>query len=397
MSTHPFTAQLEHWGPDATAERTVSLPEAEAYCRQLARTHYENFPVVSWLLPRRMHRHFYNIYAYCRWADDLGDEVRDPEESLRLLAWWRNELRGCYADLAVRHPETSRPAGSPATSDQRDTTSETGAAAPTQPIVPRTQDSVPGTQDSVRGTWDSGLGRENSVRGTAGAVRGQSSASDESAAITVPPPRHPVFVALQRTIHECNIPQQPFEDLISAFEQDQRVCEYETFEQLLEYCRRSANPVGRLVLEVCGESNGQNVDWADSVCTGLQLANFWQDVARDFDIGRVYLPHEDRERFGYRDEDLRNRVTNDAFLNLMRFEVDRAREYLLAGAPLVERMPGRLQVDVDLFIRGGLKILERIERIGYRVWERRPVVTRRDGLGMLSASLIRRLGAKGGL
>jgi phytoene/squalene synthetase len=113
-------------------------------------------------------------------------------------------------------------------------------------------------------------------------------------------------------------------------------------------------------------------------CTGLQLANFWQDVARDFDIGRVYLPKEDRERFGYSEEDLNNRVTNAAFLALMEFEVDRARELLKGGEPLVARMPGRLRVDIDLFVRGGLLILEGIERIGYRVWDQRPVVTKRQ-------------------
>ena len=201
--------------------------------------------------------------------------------------------------------------------------------------------------------------------------------------------QHPVFVALQKTIAQCNIPQQPFEDLILAFEQDQHLPEYDTFEQLLDYCRRSANPVGRLVLYVCGQFDEQNATWSDSICTGLQLANFWQDVAHDFDIGRVYLPAEDRERFGYSRDDFESRITNDAFLTLMQFEVDRAKEFLLAGLPLVERMPGRLQIDIELFVRGGLKVLERIEKSEYRVWDERPVVTKGDVASLFARSVCR--------
>ena len=303
-----FDEQLAQWGPDALRDRTASVAEAEAYCRALATTHYENFPLASWLLPRRLHQHFYNVYAYCRWSDDLGDEVRDPQRSLALLDWWRGELDACYAGTA----------------------------------------------------------------------------------------RHPVFVALRRTISEFDIPEEPLADLLSAFTQDQRVTRYETFAELRDYCRRSADPVGRIVLRLCRAHDERTVAWSDSICTGLQLANFWQDVARDLDIGRVYLPREDRLRFGYSDEDLENRVTSDAFLALMRFEVERARRFLLDGLPLVPRMPGRLQVDIELFARGGLKILERIESIGYRVWETRPVVTKRDAAGLfarcLGGAVLRRLG-----
>lgn len=285
-----FATELDQWGPQALPSREVTLAEAEAYCRALATTHYENFPLVSWLLPRHLHQHFHNVYAYCRWSDDLGDEVHDTQRSLELLGWWRGELAECYA------------------------------------------------------------GRT----------------------------RHPVFVALRRTIEEFQIPSQPFEDLLSAFEQDQRFLRYDTFEQLRDYCRRSADPVGRLVLYLCRAYDEQNVAWSDSICTGLQLANFWQDVSRDFEIGRVYLPREDRERFGYTEEDLENRVTNEAFLDLMRFEVDRARRFLIDGLPLVKRLPGRLCIDIDLFARGGLRILDRVEGIGYRVWQTRPVVTKAD-------------------
>ncbi len=297
-----FSRDLEVWGPHSS-QPTPNRADAAAYCRILATSHYENFPLVSWLLPKGLHQHFYNVYAYCRWADDLGDEVGDTAKSLELLAWWRGELAGCYA--------------------------------------------------------------------------GQT--------------RHPVFVALRGTIDAFSIPKQPFEDLISAFEQDQTIREYDTFERLRDYCRRSADPVGRLVLYLCREFTDENVAWSDSICTGLQLANFWQDVARDFDIGRIYLPREDYERFGYRLEDFHARLINPAFLDLMKFEVDRTRKLLTDGLPLVEQLPGRLQVDIDLFAHGGLRILQRIERIGYRVWETRPKVTKSDAMRLLVGALWRRL------
>lgn len=311
-----FAQQLARWGPDADRSEPVSLAEAEAYCRELAKSHYENFPVVSWLLPKQLHQHFYNVYAYCRWADDLGDEVGDAARSLELLAWWRGELL-------------------------------------------RIED------------------------------RGLRNASEPST--FNPKHAHPVFVALQRTIAEFNIPLEPFTDLISAFEQDQTVLEYDTFDQLHDYCRRSANPVGRIVLHLCRQYGDENVALSDSICTGLQLANFWQDVARDFDIGRVYLPAEDRARFGYTRDDLEGRVTNEAFIELMQFEVDRAREFLVAGLPLVDAMPGRLRIDIDLFARGGLKVLDRIAAIGYRVWDTRPTVKKRDVVGLFLKSLLRSL------
>ena len=301
-----FEQELQNWGPDRLAERNVSLADAEAYCRNLAQNHYENFPVVSWLLPRSLHQHFYNVYAFCRWADDLSDEVIGTEASLKLLAWWREQLASCYKGKA----------------------------------------------------------------------------------------EHPVFVALGKTIEECHIPAEPFENLISAFEQDQRITDYSTFSELLDYCRRSANPVGVLVLYVCGCHTERNVGWSDSICTGLQLANFWQDVSRDFDRGRIYLPREDRDRFGYSSADLQARTMNSEFLSLMQFEVDRAREFLLAGLPLVEHLPGRLKIDIELFVRGGLIILKRIEAIDYGVWEERPVVSKRDfaslTIGCIGRALARR-------
>jgi squalene synthase HpnC len=199
-----------------------------------------------------------------------------------------------------------------------------------------------------------------------------------------------VFVALQPTIEQFGIPREPFENLISAFEQDQVVHDYATYEQLRDYCRRSADPVGRLVLYLCERHSVENAAWSDSICTGLQLANFWQDVARDHAIGRIYLPREDRSRFRYDAAALARRQSTPEFIELLRFEVDRARQLLIAGLPLVEAMPGRLRIDIELFIRGGLQILREIERIGFRVWERRPIVSKTRFALLLGGALLRR-------
>ncbi len=295
-----FAKELERFGPGVA--RPVSPAEAQAYCSRLARTHYENFAVATFLLPRRLLRHFHNVYAYCRWADDLADETGGGPRALQLLRWWREELALCY--------------------DGR--------------------------------------------------------------------PRHPVMVALRPTIEKFRIPPEPFQDLLFAFEQDQLVKRYSTFEQLLGYCRHSANPVGRLVLYLCESYSEERADLSDHVCTALQLANFWQDVARDFAIGRVYLPDEDMRRFGYRREDLAARRFTPAFANLMRFEVERTRDLFYRGFPLVERMPPAVRPDIELFVRGGLGVLKRIERIGYNVWQRRPVLTKAEKAALLAGALWRR-------
>ena len=292
-----FAALLDRYGPDAACG-PVPLAEAERHCRELAASHYENFPVLSVAVPPRLRQDFANVYAYCRWADDLGDEIGGAATSLRLLDWWQGELDACYAG-----------------------------------------------------------------RGS-----------------------HPVFVALETTIARHAIPRQPFDDLISSFRQDQSKSEYETFAELRDYCRRSADPVGRIVLHLCGRYDAANAALSDSVCTGLQLINFWQDVARDADIGRTYLPREDRERVGYSDADLAARRTTPAFIELMRYEVDRARRLLEAGLPLADRMPGRLKAAIALFALGGLAICRRVERIGYRVWDERPKLTKGDKARLLIAA-----------
>jgi squalene synthase HpnC len=200
-------------------------------------------------------------------------------------------------------------------------------------------------------------------------------------------PRHPVMVALSETISAFDIPPTPFLDLLRAFEQDQRVKHYSTYDEVLGYCRYSANPVGHLVLYLCEAYNAENACLADHVCTGLQLANFWQDVARDLDIGRVYLPAEDRQRFGYGAADLEARRFTPAFAALLRFQIERARDLFHRGSPLVERMPADVQPDIELFIQGGLAILRKIEQQGYNVLEARPALAKWDKLALITGVL----------
>jgi squalene synthase HpnC len=298
----PFQDDLRRYGPIAEGQRAVSLDEALGYCARLTASHYENFSVVTWLTPRPLRPAFRSIYAFCRWSDDLGDEVGDPARSRELLAWWRGELRSLYEGRA----------------------------------------------------------------------------------------RHPVMVALAPTIEEFEIPIEPFEALISAFEQDQTVTEYTTYDQLLDYCSRSANPVGHLVLYLGRSFEPDNARLSDATCTGLQLANFWQDVARDLKIGRVYLPLEDREVFGYKNDDLRSLRFTPEFAELLRFEVDRARELFRQGRPLIDRLPRALAVDVDLFSRGGQAILDRIEARGFDVLTSRPEVGKLAKLQLLARALLSR-------
>jgi len=289
-----FTDDLQRYGPDASVR--VTRAEALAYCAGLTASHYENFSVVSWLTPRRHRAAFQSIYSFCRWSDDLGDEVGDPIRSRELLAWWRDELRALF---------------------------EHGRAD------------------------------------------------------------HPVMIALADTVDRYRIPIEPFEALISAFEQDQVVTEYETYPQLLDYCTRSANPVGQLVLYIAGAFNEPNARLSDATCTALQLANFWQDVARDLAIGRIYLPREDRDRFEYPISDLRGLKFTPRFASLLKFEVERTRSLFAEGRPLAARIPREMAVNIDLFSRGGLAILDRIERQGYDVLSSRPALTKRTKFSLM--------------
>jgi squalene synthase HpnC len=286
--------------PVAAATRYTTA-EAEAYTRWLATHHYENFHVVSFLLPKRLHQDFYNVYSYCRWADDLGDEMGDRSESLRLLAWWREQLEAMFA----------------------------GEAA------------------------------------------------------------HPVFVALRDTVARHAIPQEPFDDLIRAFEQDQCVTRYRNWQELHGYCRNSANPVGRLVLYLCGYADAARQQLSDATCTGLQLANFWQDVTVDLEKDRVYIPLDLLEGHGCTVDDLFARQATPALRAVMREVVEYARNLFRAGAPLASMVDRRLALDLDLFNRGGLRILDKIAEQNYDVFSRRPVISKAERVWLLLAALAR--------
>jgi len=294
--TAPIAVGWNRLPPEyAIPERAPLIAEAQEYCRRLARSHYENFSVATWFLPRRLRQHFFNIYAYCRISDDLGDEVGDPQASLVMLDQWQAELDACYAGN----------------------------------------------------------------------------------------PRHAVFVALQETIRKFDIPQDPFADLLKAFRQDQTVTRYETFDDLLGYCRYSANPVGHLVLYLCGYRDPERQALSDSTCTALQLANFWQDVSDDYSRGRIYLPLEDLRRYQVAEEDISAGRNAPPFCELMRFQVERARQWFQRGLPLAGQVDRELAVDIELFSRGGQEILNAIERQGYAVLGRRPVISKARKLALV--------------
>ena len=280
-----------------------ALDEAQAYTRWLATHHYENFNVASWLLPRELHQGFYDVYAYCRWADDLGDEVPDSARAIALLDDWEGELRHAYA------------------------------------------------------------GR----------------------------PAHPVFIALAVTVQRYDIPIEPFADLLRAFRQDQSVKRYQNWDGVLGYCRYSANPVGRLVLYLCGVRDVERQELSDCTCTALQLANFWQDVARDLDKGRIYIPLDRLAAHGLADDDLLARRFDPRYAGLMKELIAYTRDLFARGLPLAQRVPAALRVDIDLFSRGGLAVLEAIERIGYNTIEQRPALSRRTQARLLGRALFTRL------
>jgi squalene synthase HpnC len=263
----------------------ASLAEAEEFTRRLAHGHYENFSVISLLLPKRLRQDFCNLYAFCRIADDLGDELGDTDQSLRLLDRFRDDLHRCYA----AKPSTA------------------------------------------------------------------------------------VFVALAHTTQKHSIPIQPFLDLIDAFQQDQRISRYRTFEDVADYCRRSANPVGRLVLYVCGYGDEARQRLSDYTCTALQLANFWQEVRRDFlDLDRIYLPADSMDRFGVSESQLRAQRVDDNYRNLIRFEVDRAEGLFSLGAALLPTLDRSVRPHVSLFGRGGRAILQAIRHQRYDTLSSRP-------------------------
>jgi phytoene synthase len=250
--------------------------------------HYENFPVASWLLPRRLREPVGAIYAFARSADDIADEGElNPAERLQQLDAYRGEL------------------------------------------------------DDIR----SGS-----------------------------PTHDPMFLRLRQAIASQELPLQPFSDLLDAFSQDVVKTRYADFAELMAYCRRSADPVGRLLLRLYRADSPQQLAWSDSICSALQLINHWQDVNLDWRKGRVYLPQEDLRRFSVTEAQIGSAVVNANWCSLMRFQVERARAMMLAGSPLGRSLPGRIGMDLRLIIAGGLRILEKIEAVSYDVFRRRPVL-----------------------
>jgi squalene synthase HpnC len=204
-------------------------------------------------------------------------------------------------------------------------------------------------------------------------------------------PRHPVFVALAPTVRKFEIPKHEFSDLLTAFRQDQSISRYETFDSLLGYCRFSANPVGHLVLYLCGYRDCERRLLSDYTCTALQLANFWQDVSADYAKGRIYLPLEDLRRFGVNEDVIRDAENTSAFCEMLKFEVERAREWFLQGLPLIAKVDRALATDIELFSRGGQEILNAIERRDYAVLGRRPVISKSRKLALVARSALKKL------
>lgn len=262
--------------------------------------HYENFPVASILMPRRLRRPVAAIYHFARAADDIADEGDLPgEERLRQLDEFRAEL----ARIAANE-------------------------------VPLTQ----------------------------------------------------LFLNLAAEIRQHALPIQPFYDLLDAFSQDVTKKRYANFDELLDYCNRSANPVGRLLLHLYDEATPVNIAYSDAICTSLQLINFWQDVAKDYAIGRIYLPLDEMAQYGVTEEQIAHGMTDAAWRQLMEFQVKRARAMMISGAPLGSILTGRIGMEMRMVIAGGLRILDKLEGVQFDMFRRRPVLRPHDWFIMLVKS-----------
>jgi len=288
----------------------VADPDAaEAYTRSLTHSHYENFSVVSILLPKHLRQDFCNVYAFCRIADDLGDEVRDKTKSLQYLADFRLHLQNCYAPLSPSPP----------------------------------------------------LPLSSSV----------------------------VFTALRQTIRRHDIPIDPFDQLIRAFEQDQTVTRYQHFPQLVDYCTKSADPVGRIVLYMCGYRDVQRQQLSDKICTALQLINFWQDVRRDIlERDRIYIPADDMQRFHVTEEQLRAGAVTDHFRHLIRLQVERTEAMFTEGKRLLPLLEPMYRKQIALFAKGGRAICEAVRRQNFDTLTCRPSLSKRQKACLITTTLV---------
>ncbi|MGE0127064.1 MAG: squalene synthase HpnC [Blastocatellales bacterium] len=301
-----MSVQAETWNSKLLAEPPHSVAEAFVYCERLARTHYENFPVGSLLVPMRLRRHVYSIYTFARIADDFADEGYETcglTEAWRLAALddWERKLEDCFQGKAD----------------------------------------------------------------------------------------HPVFVALAETAKELRLPIQLFRDLLSAFKQDVVKRRYADFDEVLDYCSRSANPVGRLILVLFGYRDERLHELSDCICSALQLTNFWQDVEVDIRKDRLYLPQDEMARFGVGVDDLREKRFSERYAALLKFQVERTWELFNRGKPLPNLVSGRLAIELRLTWLGGTRILERIEEMGYDTLNARPKISTADKIALLAQALRR--------
>jgi hydroxysqualene synthase len=266
------------------------------YCEEIAKGHYENFPVASLLLPKNKRRYIYSIYAFARAADDFADEpgiIGGREKRLSLIDEWRDKLIDCYNGK----------------------------------------------------TYD------------------------------------PIFIALAKTAEVCSIPIEPLENLLKAFRQDVIKSRYDTYNDVLDYCKNSANPVGRLVLMVFGSHDEEMFGYSDKICTALQLTNFWQDVALDLEKDRIYIPWEDIKNYAYSYKKLIDKVYDQSYIELLKFEVSRTRELFKEGYELInmtskDEKLKKLSKELKLTWHGGNKILDKIEEIDFNTLTKRPVISR---------------------
>ena len=298
----------------------MTLGEAYAVCGRIARQHYENFPVASLLLPAVMRPHIAAIYAFARAADDFADEGDcTPAERIALLDDWGSRLRASSGVVAAGHPN------------------------PESRIPPATP------KPASRPLGEGG--------------------NPESDA---------VFLALGHTIRSRSLPVELFEDLLSAFRQDVNTKRFATWAELTDYCRRSANPVGRLVLRVAGHADARLDRASDAVCTALQLTNFWQDLDRDWQKGRLYVPRDECERFGAREADLDARVLSSGWRAALAEMAARTRRLFEEGRAVGDGLDGRLRYELRLTWLGGVRILDRLEQAGFDVFTARPTLGKSD-------------------
>jgi squalene synthase HpnC len=334
----------------------LGIGAAYEACERLARQHYENFPVASLLLPARMRRHVAAVYAFARTADDFADEPgRTASERQRLLEDWLSRLHQAASWAESGNPREGESAGS----------------RNPPPLLRPARTGLPvdvALFDDAREA--PGTGRGAQVRPSG------------------PPDADLLFVALGTTMRQCRLPAKLFEELLSAFRQDTVKTRYSSFDDVLDYCRRSANPVGRIVLRIAGYDDERMDLASDSVCTALQLVNFWQDLARDWRTGRLYVPLDEVRAAGAREEDLDAGRLTAEWQNVMSALGARTRELFLRGRPIADMVTGRLSLELRLTWLGGWRILERLAQQRFDVFGGRPTLRKSDVPALVCRAIV---------